>query len=343
MKNKLTKMKNKFLIVAVLSCLFVAGAEAQQSSVSFNKKGVSVIFNIQTTSPDASKQSFGSLYFTGYDETEKESRVHRVIGDKKNGVYFGYDLIVQFDAAAPNKFKVSFKPLSTNPPEQMRLSNSEIRSLPKYPDDMTVEDGDTIALDILYNPQTKVKIVDLIKITTKKPQSSDSSMFNTTATGFGSTGFGTSGGSGENLFGKKKQAQDFTLNDVKLRLTSPKLLVNGTVSSIRGSEWNGVIEGSIISLYIPEKGRFVFSLFPRENLSFQKDAVLKNNKITFKTGGELYELISVAPIVSGGGNWNLWVFNDAGYKPDLTFGAASAEHLQYGAADEAESLLARKP
>lgn len=339
-------MKNKLLAFVIFSCLFAVGAEAQQSSVNFNKKGVSVIFKIETTSPDASKQSFGSVYFTGYDETEKQSRVHRVIGDKTNGVYFGYDLIIETDAGAPNKFKVSFKPLSKNPPEQMRLIDTAIRSLPKYPEDMIVEDGDTIALDILFNPQTKVKIVDLIKITSKKTQSPDSTLFDPTATSSGGTGFGVSVGSGtsDGLFSKKKTTQDYTLNDVKLRLTSPKLFVNGTVSSIRGSEWNGVIEGSVIFLYIPGKGRFVFSLFPRENLSFRKDAVVENNKITFQSDGERYELISAAPIVRGnGGNWNMWILNDAGYKPDLTFSAESADYLQYGAADEAENLLARKP
>jgi len=34
--------------------------------------------------------------------------------------------------------------------------------------------------------------------------------------------------------------------------------------------------------------------------------------------------------------------NDPDYKPDLTFGSASADHLQYGASDEAEYLLTRK-
>jgi GWxTD domain-containing protein len=334
-------MKNKFLTIAFLtfSCFLViaSGVKAQQSSVSFHKKGISVIFKIETSSPDATKQSFGSLYFTRSNETEKESRVHRVIGDRMSGSYFGYDLIVETDTA-PNKYKISIKPLSINPPEQMRLADLTALSLPKYPEDMIVEDGDTISLDVLVNPQTKVKIIDLIKITTKIPQSSDSSLFNTTAS---SSGFGS--GSNGRLLSRQQKAQDFTLNDVKLRLTSPKLLVSGAVSPIRGSEWNGIIEGSMIYLYIPEKGRFVFSLFPRNGFDFQKDAVLENNKITFQSNGERYELISNAPVVSGGGNWSLWMLNDPNYKPDLTFGAASADYLQYGASDEPEYLLTRKP
>jgi GWxTD domain-containing protein len=341
-------MKNKFLTIAFLAfcCIFTGSAEAQQSSVSFNKKGISVIFKIQTSSPDASKQSFGSVYFTGYDDNEKESIVHRVLADKESGAYFGYDLIIE-SGDAPNKYKVSIKPLSINPPEQMRLSDLTVRSLPKYPEDMLVEDGDTIALDVLVNPQTKVKIVDLIKITTKKPQSSDSSLFNTTATGFGSgsgngsgSGFGISVGSNSNsslLSGQKPQ--DFTVNDIKLRLTSPKLLVNGAIGSLLGSEWEGIIEGSIIHIYIPGKGRFIFSLFPQNNFNFQKNAVIEDNKIVFKPNDERYELISAAPILNSGGSWNLWTLHDSSYRPDLVFSAAASGYIEYGAANEVGSVL----
>jgi len=339
-------MKNKLRAIAFLtfSCFLAVGSvKAQQASVSFNKKGISVIFKIETSSPDATEQSFGSVYFTGYNDTEKDSRVHRVLADRPSGAYFGYDLVIESDVM-PNKYKVSIRPLSITPPETMRLSDLTARSLPKYPEDMIIEDGDTIALDVLVNPQTKAKIVDLIKITTKKPQSSDSSLFNQTAAGSGNgSGFGISVGSGskEGLFSKQKP-QDFTLDDVKLRLTSPKLLVNGTVSPIRGSEWNGIIEGSIVYLYIPEKGRFILSLFPRNNFNFQKAAVIESNKITFQADSERYELISSAPIISNGGNWSLWILNDANYKPDSTFSSASADFIQYGASNQVEYLMTRK-
>lgn len=328
-------MKNKLLIIAFLtfSCFFAVATElkAQQASVSFSKKGISVIFKIETSAPDATKQSFGGVYFTGYDDTEKESRVHRVLADKASGEYFGYDLVIESDAI-PNKYKVSIRPLSITPPENMRLSDLTARSLPKYPEDMIIEDGDTIALDVLVNLQTKAKIVDLIKITTKKPQSSDSFLFNPTATGSGSS---------DNLSGKQKP-QDFTLDAVKLRLTSPKLLINGTISPLRGSEWNGIIEGSIVYFYIPQKGRFILSLSPREGFNFQKAAVIESNKITFQSDNERYELISAAPIISNGGNWSLWILNDADYKPNSTFSSASADFIQYGASSQVEYLMMRK-
>jgi len=219
------------------------------------------------------------------------------------------------------------------------MNDLTARLLPKYPADMIVEDGDTIALDVLVNTQTAVKIVDLIKITTKKP-SSDSYTFDAD----GSSGF-KSGSSVKSGSTDKQAARDFTLDDIKLlRLTAPKLLVGGALSALTGSDWKGgMIEGSTIYLYVPGKGRFVFSLFPHDNFNFQKDAVVENNKIAFSFDGERYELISKTPIVNGvnGGNWNLWILNEPAYKPDLAFSSATGESVQYGAADSVEHLLTR--
>jgi GWxTD domain-containing protein len=362
-------MKNKFLAIIaflIFSCIFTTNLKAQHSSVSFNKKGISVVFKVETSSPETTKQSFGSVYFTGTDETEKTSRVHRVLADRESGAYFGYDLVIEA-GDEPGKFKVSVRPLSINPPETLRLSDLTLRSLPKYPEDMTVEDGDTIALELLYNPQTKVKITDLIKITTKKPQSSDTSLFNTTAVGSGSgskpgtgagqgvgsgtgvgsgngvgsgKGVGVGSGSGGGMF-SKETTRDFSLNDIKLRLTSPKLLINGTPGAFRGSEWKGIIEGSVIYFYVPGKGRFIFSLFPHNDFNFQKNAVLENNKITFESGGNRYELISDAPIVSSGGEWNLWLLFDFDFKLNFTFKLDSTDFVQYGAANSPQYLFSK--
>ncbi len=337
-------MKNKFfaIVFLIVGCLVAVAsrAEAQQSSVSFNKTGISVIFKVQTSAPEAVKQSFsGSVYFTSYDETEKGGRIHRVLGDSYLGAYFGYDLVIE-PADAPTKYKISIKPLSITPPKELRLNDLTARSLPKYPADMIVEDGDTIALDVLVNSQTQVKIVDLIKVTTKKMQGASSfSSFTASSTSNFNPGSGSSAKSGSFA---KQPTRDFTPNDVTLRLTAPKLFVNGEVGTFPGSDWSGgMIEGSVIYIYIPGRGRFVFSLFPHDNFNFRKDAAIENNKIAFRFGEERYELISKAPIMNNGGNWNLWVLNEASFKPDLAFGSASSDNVQYGAADGVEYLLGR--
>ena len=68
-------------------------------------------------------------------------------------------------------------------------------------------------------------------------------------------------------------------------------------------------------LYIPERGRFIFSLVPCEGYDFQKIAVLDENKIAFTIDGEHYEWVSGTSILPSGGTWNLWVLRDRNYTP----------------------------
>ena len=327
-------MKSRSVTLAILPtiCLFSlsTGVLAQHGSVSFNNKGISVVFRILASSPNSSKQTFGGVFFTGQDEKEKTSRVHRVLADRANGAYFGYDVVIK-SASQPGKFKVSVEPLSIKPPDTMGLSDLTSISLPKYPEDLIVADGDSIAIDVLVNPQTKVNIVDYIKITTKKPLGPDTTPIDVSETG-------AAGGSNSGMSGKQK-TRDFTPNDVKLRLTSPSLLADGAISPLLGGQWEGIIEGTFLNIYIPGKGRVFFSLFPHQNPKFGKTAVVENNKIRFQVGDASYELVSEAPVVPGGGSWNLWMLHDADYRPDLSFSVEAAGHIEYGASNDVESVV----
>jgi len=67
--------------------------------------------------------------------------------------------------------------------------------------------------------------------------------------------------------------------------------------------------------YVPERGRFIFSLVPREGYSFEKIGILEGNKIEFVINGERYEWVSGVEILASGGVWNLWVLHDSRYTP----------------------------
>jgi hypothetical protein len=74
-------------------------------------------------------------------------------------------------------------------------------------------------------------------------------------------------------------------------------------------------EGSLLWIYIPDRGRFIFSLVPREGYAFQKIGMLDDNRIEFELNGEFYEWTSGDSILSTGGVWNLWVLHDPDYTP----------------------------
>jgi hypothetical protein len=77
----------------------------------------------------------------------------------------------------------------------------------------------------------------------------------------------------------------------------------------------------LLWFYIPDRGRFIFSLVPREGYEFAKIAVVDDNRIEFTVNNERYEWLSSESILPNGGTWNLWVLHDPYYTP--LFGSES--------------------
>jgi GWxTD domain-containing protein len=325
-------MKNKFTTVAIifLICICSGVANAQKDYVTINSKDVSIIFRVETSSPDERTQTLGSVFFTGSDTDE--SRFHRVLVDREGGLYLGYDLVIK-PANEANKFNVSIKPLSKSPPKDMRLNDLTIRSLPKYPEEMIVEYGDTISLDLLYNPQTNTRINDLIKFTPRIKEVEKNG--NTTTARSSSSDYSAD-------LERKNQVKNSPRDANKLRLTSARILINESSTKSLESAWKGYVEGYTVYVYIPGKGRFVFSLFPHSNYSSQKIATVNDNKINFEINGDNYEVISEEPIISGGGGWNVWVLHDPNFKPELSIKNADPNSIHFGAAGNIETFFSMK-
>lgn len=200
----------------------------------------------------------------------------------------------------------------------------------KYPPAFLIEDGGTFALDVLVNPQTGVKIVDLIKISsgTKLATSTKESQ--------------SVGGAKElqpmSSAGVLQPMRDFTPDAVELSVQNFKFLINEQIVLGADNPIRGGVSGAIIWIYLPGHGRFIFSLTPREGYDFQKIGIIQSNKISFQIEGDRYEWISNTPIFSG--DWNLWVLHDADYSPKNELFTAGG--YQIGAADRIEYLLKKK-
>jgi hypothetical protein len=224
---------------------------------------------------------------------EKPNLVRRVFVDSKDEMFFGYELLVV--RVGPKQFRVAVRPLSEEYLKQLtaRPAFRKRRLHPSYNASafstapQLVGDGDTFALDVLRNPRTGAKIVDLIQVSL-----SDASDASAT----------------------EEPPRDFALEDVYLQVKNYELLIDG--ESVYKSP-GGSLSGPIIWLALRDRGRFVFSLVPRPGYDFQKTARLEGNKISFEWSGERFEWVSSEPVVGLGGNWNLWVLHDADYSFDL--------------------------
>jgi hypothetical protein len=218
--------------------------------------------------------------------------IHRVLTDAEQNVVFGYDLWVSADPVA-KKFSVAVLPAA----EAFRRTflkdftpsrpNGSFATFPKSTTPQTLDDGDAVSLELLVNQESGVKIVDVVSVTFDRSTLRDNYL--------------------------DVAPKDFTLDAVALGVKNYSLSINGTVVSKSKSSIG--CTGALLWFYVPDRGRFIFSLVPREGYEFQKIAVIDGNKIEFTANGDRYEWVSGASILPNGGTWNLWVLYDADYTP----------------------------
>ncbi|CAN5241251.1 hypothetical protein BH20ACI1_BH20ACI1_02530 [soil metagenome] len=301
-------MKNKILVKMFLIGIFAAMSavfsNAQEGATTF-KDGYTVAVKTEKRPSDNNRSSD----YIRTVETSSGYAINRLIIDETNKIYYGYDYkVIREDKT--NKFRISFAPLSVNPKTLFNTEGFTAKTLPAYPADIVVEDGDSVTLDILENPQTGAKVSDIIKVTSKPNK-------------FGS------------YFAEREKAKDFTIDDVQLRLDAPEVLINGEKSKIGGSA-----SGNIIYVALYGKGRFIFSFVPQPGYNFQKNGVILDNKIMFDYNGESYQFINKSPVLGSGGKWNLWVMFDPDYKP--TYQLSPNSPYEVGTADKLEYLFQKK-
>lgn len=226
--------------------------------------------------------------------------VHRVLVDASGALIFGYDLVIE-PLVNSRQFRVSVRPLDPAFEKRMRERQStragrtalqmNISTLPRPTEAQIIDDGDGFALELLVNPQTGVKIVDVVKASFDQARLWESP--------------------------KGPPARDFTLDSVEMAVKDYKLYLNGR--RVGGGRPSQGFTGALLWFYVPDKGRFIFSLTPREGYEFEKVAQIEDNKISFTIGEDVYEWISSTPIVGSGGKWNLWVLRDKRYSPSVFY------------------------
>lgn len=292
-------MKNRvwILLLCVHCLMFTAAAQnpAKRQVVLQVSNGGFVAFRSETSAPDSSPvpdgNSLSALLFSQAFSGE-DRIIHRVLTDAQQNVVFGYDLWITADPVK-KKFSVAVFPAD----EAFRRSflkdftpprpNGAFATFPKSTTPQTLDDGDAVSLELLVNKESGVKIVDVVSVTFDRSRLRDSYF--------------------------EPAPKDFTLDAVALAVKNYTLAINGNLVSKSKSKIG--CSGALLWFYVPERGRFIFSLVPREGYRFEKIAVLDENKIEFTVNGERYEWLSAAPILPNGGSWYLWVLHDTNYTP----------------------------
>jgi hypothetical protein len=292
------KMINGFgLLLLLLLCasLSVSAQEGKKQQLVIPMKGG--YFVAFTT--DADPLNARALSSSFAEASFQSQTIRRVFVDSGSDFFFGYDLLVEPIGEA-KQFRISVRPLGAEDEKELR-ARSSFKTRRMHPDynaaglsrassPQVIDDGDAFALDVLVNPQTGGKIVDVVQVSFDQSRLREAPV-------------------------SESPPRDYTLADVELNISNYKLLVNGEM--VAGAKRTGGCAGPLVWFHLPGKGRFIFSLMPHNGYDFRKVATIEHNKISFNWDGTQYEWFSSSPIIGSGGNWNLWVTRDADYIPEL--------------------------
>jgi hypothetical protein len=222
---------------------------------------------------------------------------HRILTDTQQKKYFGYDL--QVDPLAGGRFSLTFKPLTLTSENLHFFGIDNMWSqipLPSYPASIQVNDGETIALDLLINPSSGQKIVEYITVSSPWKSSTIAA-----------------------------SARDLQIDDVHMSLNSPRLNIKGKRWDWNGGDAHGEANGPILWIYVPDRGRFLLSFVHHDG--YRKAGEVRDKNMTFSWNNETYEVQTQGKILPGGGPWTLYVNQDAGYRPEsyppAPYGAAA--------------------
>lgn len=290
-------MRNRFcllfLSIHFLALTAFAQNPAKRQIVLQLSNGGFVAFRSETpgTANTPESKSLASLLYSQAFAGENRI-IHRVLTDAQQNVVFGYDLWVTADPIT-KKFSIAVLPADEAFRRTFLKDSATLRptgtfaTFPKSTTPQTLDDGDAVSLELLVNHESGVKIVDVVSVTFNRATLRESNL--------------------------EAAPKDFTLDAVALGVKNYSLVINGTL--VNKSKSSIGFSGALLWFYVPDRGRFIFSLVPREGYEFQKIAVLDDNKIAFTIDNEEYEWLSSDSILPNGGTWNLWVLRDTKYTP----------------------------
>ncbi len=155
-------------ILVLLGCVaaaFSQTASQESFAVARLENGATVGFAMMRTGAASPGEAIGEVVFP------RSNTVSRVLYDQASGAYFGYRLEV--DSVQTNRYRIVFTPLpdsvASGLQRHMRCPTCPrpallAGSMPRFPEPMTVLEGAVCTVDLLVNPRTGEKIIDVLMV-----------------------------------------------------------------------------------------------------------------------------------------------------------------------------------
>jgi hypothetical protein len=250
-----------------------------------------------------------------------EGVIHRFMSDRRQRVYFGYDIMIEV-LPDPNTYRINLSPLTLAPDDIRQLFGRDASSWIQLPTPdwrgqavRTVRPGEVLALDLLTNNSTSQKIIDYITIQT--PSSQPPSKL---------------GPWRRDFIYETGTARNFQTDDAELKLDMEGISVNGNLVP-----FNGGMSGAAIYFYLPMHGRFVLSLTPHPDLGFRQAGEIRGSTLTFAVNDDTFTIVSSGRIAPGSGPFHLFVLHEPTWMPR----SGDTSSTEVGAADRLDQLVGR--
>ena len=250
---------------------------------------------------------------------EEADVIHRIMLDRSRRVYFGYDVAIE-PLADADTYRVRFAPLALSSGLASRLFGEDAAAwkpltTPAFPAPSVVRRDEVLGLNLLTNAGTGQKIVDYVTIQEA------------------GTGFGFEPPHPREFSFASGSPRDFSVQDAELRIREPRLSVNGRLEPSTDRYFGGEA-GSIVWLYVPQRGRFLLSLMPSPELGFRQAGEVRGSSLRFNAGSDTISVNTAGTIVSGQAAFNLYVLQDSAWVP--TYQNANRDAFTMGAMDRSE-------
>lgn len=263
----------------------------------------------------------------------KNKNIYRVMIDRARRVYFGYE--VHVEPLPQRMYRVTFQQLDLTPEtfKEIHIDDPSswkklelgvpigrpLSSLRDAPD--TVGALDVIAVDLMMNQQTGQKIVDYVVM--QGPNQGWS--------------FGQLPVQREFAYAPGTP-RDFAVEDASLRLAEIRVSINGKIDETTTTSY-GEVYGPAVWFTLRNRGRFILSLVPHPELGFRKAGEVRGTSLTFVLGTDTFTLNSAKTIAPGDAPFNLYVLQEAGWRPNYPGSETAAYQPFQMGAGRAESLV----
>jgi len=255
----------------------------------------------------------------------------RMFVDESHHAYLGYELLLERKEkgtylATVGKLGPTPMELAANLSGRLAIDLGwTLLPLPAMSEPRLFHEGETLSIELFVDPSTGDKLIDDVRINPPAP-----ARFLPVPPAQAAQQRPVPTISGD--------PHDFAASDADLQIFLPRAVI------VNGADQASIalrnVRGPLVWLYLPDHGRYVFSLTPRAGLNFVKEGEVRGGVLLFTAGKDSIVVECAAPMAPGNGPYHLYVLHDADWEP--TSGAQKVRPLLGSVSPDELAALQRK-